>query len=146
MTGGTASYYNPAYGEISNIYEGDPAWNDFRGEQARIGYEFEHRFTDWLTVRQNLRYATVDADLEYSGHYSIGADLPLERYWGHYTEDMQTFVVDNMAEFKFDTGPLKHTAVAGVDYGRTNYDAYSLFAYDFDEVQTAPIPTPMARR
>ena len=29
VTGGTAFYYNPAYGRVSDLYEGDPDWNDF---------------------------------------------------------------------------------------------------------------------
>ena len=125
VTGATAFFYNPAYGEVSELYEGDPEWNDFTGVQGRIGYEFEHRFTDWLTVRQNLRFAGVDADLEYSGHYVPDAEDPdtLARYWGHYKEDMRTFVVDNMAQFEFDTGTVSHVALAGVDYGWTDYSA-----------------------
>jgi iron complex outermembrane receptor protein len=139
--GGTAIYYNPAPGQISNLYEGDPAWNDFDQEQGRIGYEFEHRFNDWLTVRQNLRYNTVDSDLEYSGHYALGAGQPLQRFWGHYTEDMKNFVVDNMAQFEFDTGTAKHTAVAGIDYAWAEYNAYSGLSYtSVDDIKAAPVP------
>src|SRR5690606_22041998 len=60
VTGGTASFYNSSYGVASDIYEGDPAYNDFTNNQGRIGYEFEHRFNDTVTVRQNLRYNVVD--------------------------------------------------------------------------------------
>lgn len=129
VTGGTAAFYNPSYGKVSDLYEGDPNYNDFTQTQGRIGYEFEHRFNDVLTVRQNLRYESVDADLEYSGHYPTGATPALARYWGHYTETMQNFVVDNMAQFEFDTGPLRHTAVAGIDYAWAEYDAYSGLGY-----------------
>ncbi len=141
VTGGTAAFYNSSYGTISDIYEGDPAWNDFTQDQGRIGYEFEHRFNDLLTVRQNLRYNAVDADLEYSSHYSIGPDLPLQRYWGHYTEDMQNFVVDNMAQFEFDTGQVKHVAVAGIDYAWAQYDASSALSYtSVDDIKQMPVP------
>ncbi len=137
-TGGTAAFYNPAYGEVSNIYEGDPAYNDFAQEQGRIGYEFEHRFNDLLTVRQNLRYAKVDADLEYSGHYPAGADLA--RYWGHYKENVATFTVDNMAQFTFDTGPVSHVALAGIDYTYADYDSSSAFSYaSVDDIKAAPL-------
>ncbi|MCT7374685.1 TonB-dependent siderophore receptor [Chelativorans salis] len=142
VTGGTAFFYNPAYGEVSNIYSGDPAWNDFTGKQGRIGYEFEHRFNDVLTVRQNLRFSGVDADLEYSGHYAADPDEPdvLARYWGHYKEDMRNFVVDNMAQFEFDTGPVSHVAVAGADYGWSDYEAYNGTSYSsVDDVATMPL-------
>ena len=141
VTGGTAAFYNSSYGVLSNVYEGDPAWNDFTQSQGRIGYEFEHRFNDLLTVRQNLRYNAVDSDIEYSGHYSIGADQPLQRYWGHYTEAMRNFVVDNMAQFEFDTGPIKHTAVGGIDYAWSDYDADSGLSYvSVDDIKAAAVP------
>lgn len=132
VTGGTAFFYNPSYGEVSNIYAGDPNYNDFTGVQGRIGYEFEHRFNDFVTVRQNLRYSGVDADLEYSGLYSTDPTkpaAPLARYWGHYVEDMRSFVVDNMVQFEFDTGAVEHTAVAGLDYGWSNYEAHNATSY-----------------
>jgi iron complex outermembrane receptor protein len=129
VTGGTSAFYNPAYGVVSDIYEGDPNYNDFAQVQGRMGYEFEHRVSDLLTLRQNLRYSSVDADLEYSGHYAVGPDLPLARYWGHYQEDIQSFVVDNMAQFTFDTGAVHHTAVAGLDYTWADYGAKSALSY-----------------
>jgi iron complex outermembrane receptor protein len=141
VTGGTAAYYNPSYGVASDLYEGDPAYNDFTQTQGRIGYEFEHRFNDVLTVRQNVRFNSVDADLEYSGHYPIGPGLPLQRYWGHYTEDMRNFVADNMAQFEFDTGAVRHVAVAGVDYAFADYDAYSLVGYtSAADTDATPVP------
>ncbi|MER8571240.1 TonB-dependent siderophore receptor [Mesorhizobium sp. M1338] len=139
VTGGTAAFYNSGYGVLSNLYEGDPAWNDFAQSQGRIGYEFEHRFNDLLTVRQNLRYNAVDSDIEYSGHYPDGADL--RRYWGHYTETMKNFVVDNMAQFEFDTGPVKHIAVGGIDYAWSDYDAASGLSYiSVDDIKAMPVP------
>jgi iron complex outermembrane receptor protein len=141
VTGGTAAFFNPAYGVVSDIYEGDPNWNDFAQDQGRIGYEFEHRFSDVLTVRQNLRFDAVDADLEYSGHYAVGPGLPLARYWGHYTEDMRNFVVDNMAQFEFDTGAVQHVAVAGIDYAWTDYNSGSALSYvSVDDIATMPVP------
>ena len=142
VTGGTAFFYNPAYGEVSDLYEGDPAWNDFTGTQGRIGYEFERRFNDLLTVRQNLRFNAVDADLEYSGHYVIDPDSPtdLARYWGHYKEDMKNFVVDNMAQLEFDTGPVSHVAVAGVDYSWSEYAAESGTSYlSVEDIKNTPL-------
>lgn len=128
VSGGTAFFYNPSYGQVSDIYGGDPDWNDFVSLQGRIGYEFEHRFSDLLTVRQNLRLSAVDADLQYSGLYDAGGS-DLARYWGHYKENTKSFVIDNMAQFEFDTGPVSHVAVAGVDYGWTDYEAHGAISY-----------------
>jgi len=120
--GGTASYYNPSYGEASDIYVGDPDYNDFDNEQWRLGYEIAHELTNSVTLRQNLRYSEVDADLEFSGLYAAGADLG--RYWGHYLEDSETFAVDTSVEAFFTTGALNHTLVTGLDYSDASYDAY----------------------
>lgn len=140
-TGGTAAFYNPSYGEVSDIYEGDPAYNDFVQNQGRIGYEFEHRFNDLLTIRQNLRYSDVDADLEYSGHYTTAGSTDLSRYWGHYTERMKNFVVDTMAQFDFDTGPMTHKAIAGIDYGWSDYNAYSGLSYvSVEDMRAQDVP------
>lgn len=142
VAGGTAFFYNPSYGQVSNIYEGDPGWNDFTGVQGRIGYEFEHHFNDVLTLRQNLRFNAVDADLEYSGHYPADPANPdiLARYWGHYKEDMRNFVVDNMAQFTFDTGPVSHVAVAGLDYGWSDYEAFNGVSYtSVEDIAAMPL-------
>lgn len=141
LTGGTAAFYNSAYGELSDVYEGDPRWNDFDQAQGRIGYEFEHRFNSVMTLRQNLRYSAVDADLEYSGHYSIGADQPLQRYWGHYTEDMENFIVDNIMQFEFSTGVVRHTALTGLEYFWSEYDAKSGLSYvSVADIKNAHVP------
>jgi len=121
--GGTASYYNPSYGEASDIYVGDPDYNDFDTEQWRLGYEIEHELTDSVTLRQNLRYSEVDVDLEYSGLSLLGSDLI--RYWGHYLEISETLAVDTSVEAFFTTGALNHTLVTGLDYSDASYDAYS---------------------
>ena len=120
--GGTASYYNPSLGEASDIYVGDPDYNDFDNEQWRLGYEIEHELTDSVTLRQNLRYSEIDADLEFSGLYAATPDLG--RYWGHYLEDSETFAVDTSVEAFFTTGALNHTLVTGLDYSDASYDAY----------------------
>lgn len=139
--GGTASYYNPSYGVVSDLYEGDPAYNDFDQTQWRLGYEIEHDLTDMVTLRQHLRYSEVDSDMEYSGHYPIGAGLA--RYWGHYQEDIEVLTVDNAVETRFAAGPLDHELVAGIDYTRSDYNAYSGLGY-VSAADTAATPAPFS--
>ena len=120
--GGTAAYYNPSYGVASEIYAGDPNYNDFDNDQWRIGYEIEHELSSSVTLRQKMRYSEVEADLEFSGVYALGTGLG--RYWGHYLENTENLMVDTTLEAKFATGAVDHTLVAGIDYGRSSYDAY----------------------
>lgn len=141
LTGGTAIYYNPAPGEISDIYEGDPEYNDFEQDQWRIGYEIEHDLNDSVTLRQNFRAASVDVDLEYSGHYPLGTDLA--RYWGHYLESVDTLTLDNGLRWNVATGPVAHEILAGIDMTHADYDSHSLVAYGSTE-ETAETPVPFA--
>ncbi len=127
-TGGTASFYNPSYGVASNLYNGDPEYNDFDQTQYRLGYEFEHALTDSVTIRQTLRYSNIDSDLEYSGHYDTGTG-DLARYWGHYLEENEVFTVDTLAEYRFHTGAFDHTVVTGVDFAHSDYGAWSVAGY-----------------
>jgi iron complex outermembrane receptor protein len=120
--GGTAAYYNSAYGVASDIYIGDPDYNDFVNKQWRIGYEVEHELTDAVTLRQKFRYSKVDADLEFSGIYDTGAGFG--RYWGHYLEESENLTIDTNLEATLQTGAIDHTVVAGFDFSRSSYDAY----------------------
>ncbi|WP_152046009.1 TonB-dependent siderophore receptor [Aureimonas psammosilenae] len=115
-TGGNASYVNEN-GRITNFESGDPAFGDFDGEQGRIGYEFEHRFDDTFTVRQNLRYAHIDADVKYTQiDRLIRSENRAERSAWRITDDLNSFAVDNQAQANFSTGPVKHTLLGGLDY------------------------------
>lgn len=139
LTGGTAAFYNPAYGEVSDIYEGDPEYNDFEQDQWRIGYEVEHDLTDNLTLRQAFRAAHVDADLEYSGHYAVGSDLA--RYWGHYLEELDTQTLDTGVRWNVVTGAIDHEVLAGIDVTHAEYDSNSLVGYvSAAETAAADVP------
>ncbi|RJL08201.1 TonB-dependent siderophore receptor [Paracoccus siganidrum] len=141
LTGGTAAFYNPAHGEVSDLYEGDPDYNDFEQNQWRIGYELEHALTDTLTLRQNFRAAHVDIDLEYSGHDDAGGML--NRYWGHYLEEVDTLVLDSGLRWNVATGAVEHEILAGIDLTRADYDSHSAIGYVSAE-DTAAIEPPFA--
>lgn len=115
-TGGNSSYVNEG-GRVTNLESGDPAFGDFDGQQGRIGYEFEHRFDETFTVRQNLRYAHIDADVKYTQVDAIAPDrLSASRSAWRIKDALDSFVVDNQAQANFDTGPVKHTLLGGLDY------------------------------
>ncbi len=135
VTGSTAFFHNPSLGKLSNVYSGDPEWNDFDSRQFRVGYEFEHRFNDTVSARQNVRYSKVDADLKYNGFCThpdeltyYGCQYP-DRMWGHYKETIDNLAIDNVLQFEFDLGEVQHTAIAGFDYGWSDYNAYSASSY-----------------
>lgn len=106
-----------------NRFVGIPGQDRFDTDQASIGYEFEHRFSDALIVRQLARYSYLlnDQILAYGGGYTDEAAGILGRAGGTGRSVLGTFAVDNQAQVGFDTGPFAHTALFGLDYRSTRY-------------------------
>lgn len=118
-TGGTAAYYyNAATGKVSDIFAGNPAYNDSIQNQGRIGYEFEHRLNEVFTFRQNARASWLNVDADWAFAYQPNAADPtlLDSSAGTYEEWMNTYTIDNQLEAKFDTGALEHTLLTGIDF------------------------------
>jgi iron complex outermembrane recepter protein len=110
--------YPSPYGKISTgLFVGEPNFNQFKRTEAALGYAFEHRFNDTVTVRQNARYMHANLGQEIVGVSDLQPDLAtVDRYAYGARANVDTFNVDTQAEFKFDTGPLQHTALIGVDH------------------------------
>lgn len=109
----------------SKLFLGDPNWNKFEQDQFRLGYQFEHRFSDALTFKQNLRYGEIDLDYRYLTFNLIPAtptSTSLSRVARVIDERTNNFTVDNQLHSKFDTGPLQHTVLAGLDYQSSGLD------------------------
>lgn len=115
-TGGTAAYYYDGV-TVSDFFAGNPAFNDSIQNQARIGYEFEHRLNDVFVIRQNARASTLNIDADWAFAYQPNAADPtlLDSSAGTFEERMNTYTVDTQLEAKFDTGALEHTLLTGID-------------------------------
>lgn len=126
-------YYNyvPASGSIldnpngkisSHLNVGDPDFDHHTRTQYSLGYEFEHRFNQTWTVRQNLRYTVVSDDLAnvfpFANGFAPGSTTTVNRYSFTNDETAKFFTVDNQAQAKFSTGPLSHTVLFGFDFQR----------------------------
>ncbi len=100
------------------IFLGDPGYNGLEQKQARIGYQFEHRFSDDLIVRSRARYG--HSELEYRYLTVVGTPLDTATSYARRAalvrENSNSFSMDNHVVGKFDTSVLHHTVVAGVDY------------------------------
>ncbi|NYZ13152.1 TonB-dependent siderophore receptor [Azospirillum sp. RWY-5-1] len=106
-----------------SFFAGDPNFNSWDRTTASIGYRFQHRFDDTWTVRQNARY--LHNDLNYRGLYAgaLLADMrTLRRNTFSLDERSWDVTVDNQLQASFDTGPVKHTALFGVDIQRLRSD------------------------
>lgn len=117
-TSGTL-YPNPVNGRLPwNRYAGEPGFDRFDRDQGSIGYAFEHRFNDSLTFSQNLRYTQNDVFLRALNRNGelLANNRTLNRAAFRIDAAARAFTLDNRLEAKFDTGPLKHTALLGLDY------------------------------
>lgn len=112
------------YGKVPmDRFIGEPGFDTEEVESTSLGYEFSHEFNDTWTVRQNLRWSTFDNQENYlarvSGlvtgpdgvpNASVNRDYQIRHAYG------DLFTVDNQLQARFDTGPIAHTTLMGVDY------------------------------
>lgn len=128
-TGGTAAYFN-LYGPYvdrqgnvlsktigaTRVFAGDKRYNDFRQQQARIGYEFEHKFDEVFTFRQRARFSKLGNNQQY-----VFGEPGLTR------ENTAGFAIDTALEARFRTGAAEHTLLAGIDVSRLEYKSKEAF-------------------
>lgn len=120
--GGAAGWYTTPQGQITGYQHGDPLYQNYNGRQFRVGYEFSHRFNEHLTVRQNLRYQGVDTDMKYVSILGLNpAQGIANRYAARLVDNSQGISIDNQLQANFNTGPLAHTVLAGLDYNYVTY-------------------------
>ncbi|WP_424135380.1 TonB-dependent siderophore receptor [Roseomonas chloroacetimidivorans] len=110
------------YGRIrSNFFGGDPNWNKEERRQASVGYQFEHRFNNIFTARQNFRYLHIDSERKVLSVQSVGANGRTgNRTLTHAIEHADTFALDNQIQADFSTGPVRHTLLTGLDWSRSS--------------------------
>jgi len=113
-----------AYGKVPmERFIGEPDFDVEEVESTSVGYEFSHAFDDTWTMRQNLRFSDYDNQENYlarvSGlvtgsdgvaNASINRNYQIRHAYGEH------LAVDNQVQARFATGPVEHTALAGVDY------------------------------
>ncbi|MCJ2072710.1 TonB-dependent siderophore receptor [Methylobacterium sp. J-030] len=116
-TPATVFYYNDPGFRVTKYYSGDPRFAGLDQTQYRVGYAFEHRFSDDLIVRQNFRHYGIFLSAKYAEIDSINAARTLgSRSTGYIREGLVQQTLDNQLEAHLVTGPVAHTLLAGVDY------------------------------
>ncbi|MCI8208668.1 ferrioxamine B receptor [Pseudomonas sp. S25] len=103
-----------------HFFDGEPGVDGYSRDQQSFGYQFEHRFNDVFTARQNFRYldSKVKNDQIYAYDWTTPTSNELTRYYSGGDERLHAFIVDNMLQAEFFTGSAKHTTLLGVDYQR----------------------------
>lgn len=139
---GQAGVIIPAYGSVlpspsgqsiaRDFSDGDPGNAVYKKEIGYVGYAFEHRFNDTFTLRQNFRYAHMKTDyrnlftgvLPSSGWN--GHTIPRTNYLAQ--PELDAIAFDTQLESRFDTGPLSHTLLFGVDQQWQRLDNHTALA------------------
>ncbi|WP_422368579.1 TonB-dependent siderophore receptor [Pelagibius sp.] len=108
-------------GEIADdFFQGDPNFNSWDRELFSIGYQFEHHFDETWTLRQNARYLHNDLELQ-AIFGTLQADLrTLNRSSFSADETSDDVTIDTHVEARFETDPISHTVLLGLDYQTLN--------------------------
>ncbi|OYZ98018.1 MAG: TonB-dependent siderophore receptor [Rhizobiales bacterium 17-65-6] len=113
----------------TSLFLGDPSYDSSNRTMASIGYEFQHKLNSNWQVRQNARYLWLDWDynsLYYSGLDSSNPAVAL-RGSSLNEENQNTITIDTQVQGDFQTGPLGHKVLFGLDYRRYSENDFTEF-------------------
>jgi iron complex outermembrane receptor protein len=120
------------------LFPAEPNADFFNADSTSAGWTFEHRFNDRWKVRQNIRttrthvhYGAIDlrpSDDPEVSPYLDDAQRVLDRDAYYWDIRSRTFAADQNVQGSFQTGPIQHRVLAGVDLLRYTYRQLS--AYD----------------
>lgn len=113
-------FYNPNGQLNPSQYYGDASRDGMQRTQYWFGYQLAHQFNDTWSVSQNARYLHVDQNYYQTSITSgYAADNATVYMWGNADDEhMSQWQIDTHAQAKFDTGPVQHTMLFGLDYRR----------------------------
>jgi iron complex outermembrane receptor protein len=148
-----AGFYNlmPAHGMVlpnrvdipRSFNPSDPDFDKYHKRQYSVGYSFEHRFNEIFSVNQNFRYWNQKAYIR--GLFADNGLVPpapngteLGRFAFFNDGSFANIHVDNQGHAKFDTGPLRHHFMAGLDFQKIR--SRHVFMGNFCDPPTSPAP------
>lgn len=96
---------------------GEPDLDKWDTKNRSIGYQFEHRFNETLTVRQNFHRFWSDVEYDFTG-FGLWTDDQLDvidRILVMRSDEDTGFSLDTSLQIDFATGIAKHALLVGVD-------------------------------
>ncbi|MGY4490639.1 TonB-dependent siderophore receptor [Pseudomonas sp. TE3610] len=114
--------HNTALGHVpSSTYLGDPHVSKYEVENTSIGYLFERQLSENWKFNQNFRYMEADVDYISNGARNsgqLGTDGRTYTFgYQKRPKKTDTFLLDNNLQGHFNTGPVSHDVMVGIDYG-----------------------------
>ncbi|RDD92953.1 TonB-dependent siderophore receptor [Paracoccus pantotrophus] len=122
--------YPTQFGHLPvDAFLGYPDFNRYKRDQFSLGYEFEHRFDDRFQLHHKLQYSNIEMDYRYSVLSGLQTDpatgrISLNRSIQHPHDTATALTMDNNLQADFDTGPLRHSLLVGLDYTRLDFDSH----------------------
>lgn len=99
-------------------FTGEPGFDKYDTKAWSLGYQFEHRFNDTWSVRQNARY--YESDMIWNSAYGSGLQTAnsalLNRFAFIRADEYKSFNIDSQLQAKWSHGAFEHTTLAGIDY------------------------------
>ncbi|NEQ34424.1 MAG: TonB-dependent siderophore receptor, partial [Leptolyngbya sp. SIO4C5] len=143
----------PAFGDRvadvpSDRITGEPDDNA-QNEFLRIGYQFEHRFSDSWKVRNSFRYINFDNEFVSNIAFRvIDEDAgDLFRIWVQNAQPIESYELQTNVVGEFSTGSIDHTLLAGVDLYRRDFTSFQRIDFTpqplfniFDPIYGVPRP------
>ncbi|MEH2182885.1 TonB-dependent siderophore receptor [Nostoc sp.] len=125
-------------GKISpNTHVGDPTQDKVKVTQGRVGYNFEHNFSDKWSLYNSFSYAFMERPYTITtGLITLQADnRSLNRYyqaWDPFA--MSNFSQDTHVVGKFNTFGLEHQLLVGVDWYQRIISPYGFTQRTFPSI------------
>ena len=95
----------------------EPGFDAEKAEQTSFGYELSHHLNDDWTFRQNARFTHYTGyENQLFRNSAVIANTIINRYYQLRDYENDNVALDNQLLGTFDTGPLSHTLLSGVDY------------------------------
>ncbi|QIF04598.1 TonB-dependent siderophore receptor [Roseimicrobium sp. ORNL1] len=92
-------------------------WDSELSEIWRVGYQFEQKLGEQVTFRQNARYSHYDSASRYFYINDLISATELDMIAADYKVASRAWTIDNQVEWRIQSGSIKHTLLAGLDYG-----------------------------
>lgn len=111
-----------AYGYINNTtFLGEPKWNRYDRTIGSFGWQLEQKLGGDWSLSQSARYTHIDSLFRttVAGKATLTNDRILPRRAVQGVGGSEGLAADTRLTGHFETGPLSHTILAGIDWQRT---------------------------
>jgi iron complex outermembrane receptor protein len=98
------------------LFTGDPSFGVYDVESTTVGYALEHRLSDAMTFRQNVRYQTEKGTGNFVSNQALQANQRLQnRQATRQYLDYDLLATDTSLLSRFEALGVKHQLVTGLD-------------------------------